>query len=96
MSTLFLNYYVFDPAGRILRSIISAFGSTFPGKSQWDADKIPDLRGDVAIVTGGNAGIGRETCKVYAGFFFFLLCGIADTFLGTSKEERQGLSRRKG
>ncbi|KAG8697082.1 hypothetical protein FRC09_008082 [Ceratobasidium sp. 395] len=36
----------------------------FPGKPRWSIDQIPDLSGQVTIVTGGNAGIGKETCKV--------------------------------
>jgi hypothetical protein len=64
MSTLSLVYYVFNPASHIVRSIVSCLRSSFPGKCQWDVDNMPDLQGDVAIVTGGNAGIGKETCKV--------------------------------
>ncbi|KAG9097178.1 hypothetical protein FS749_006886 [Ceratobasidium sp. UAMH 11750] len=41
----------------------SLFCETFPGKPDWSADQIPDLTGQTMIVTGGNAGIGRETCK---------------------------------
>ncbi|KAF8601547.1 NAD-P-binding protein [Ceratobasidium sp. AG-I] len=42
----------------------SMYKETFPGKPRWSIDQIPDLTGQVIIVTGGNAGIGRETCKV--------------------------------
>ncbi|KAG9077456.1 hypothetical protein FS749_010650 [Ceratobasidium sp. UAMH 11750] len=42
----------------------SMYKETFPGKPRWSIDQIPDLAGQVMIVTGGNAGIGRETCKV--------------------------------
>ncbi|EGO20387.1 hypothetical protein SERLADRAFT_477926 [Serpula lacrymans var. lacrymans S7.9] len=34
-----------------------------PTKTDFAADKIPDMSGKVVIVTGGNAGIGRETVR---------------------------------
>src|SRR5438045_2272898 len=38
----------------------------FPGKPHWTANDMPDLTGKVVVVTGGNAGIGWEKCKVIA------------------------------
>ncbi|KAG8730184.1 hypothetical protein FRC12_020427 [Ceratobasidium sp. 428] len=35
----------------------------FPPKPLFTVEQIPDLTGRVVIVTGGNAGVGKETCK---------------------------------
>lgn len=35
--------------------------------SKWTADQMPDQRGRLALVTGGNSGLGLETAKQLAG-----------------------------
>ncbi|OBZ71702.1 Retinol dehydrogenase 11 [Grifola frondosa] len=36
---------------------------SFPPKSKFSTDQIPDLTGRVIIVTGGNTGVGKQTIK---------------------------------
>ncbi|KZT52548.1 NAD(P)-binding protein [Calocera cornea HHB12733] len=40
-----------------------ALSEMFPPKAKWTPDQIPDQTGKVAIVTGGNTGIGFSTCR---------------------------------
>ncbi|KZV62184.1 NAD(P)-binding protein [Peniophora sp. CONT] len=41
----------------------SMYTQTFPPKAAWTPENIPDLSGKIVIVTGGNSGVGKETCK---------------------------------
>ncbi|KAJ6575615.1 hypothetical protein DFH09DRAFT_377253 [Mycena vulgaris] len=44
--------------------ILSYISTNFPPKSQFSENEIPDLTGQVIIVTGGNSGVGKQTVKV--------------------------------
>ena len=46
---------------------MSFLSIAFPPASKFSTDDIPDLTGKVIIVTGANAGVGKETAKVCGG-----------------------------
>ncbi|KAI0322377.1 NAD-P-binding protein [Amylostereum chailletii] len=43
---------------------IGFISEMWPPRPQWTADQVPDLSGQVMIVTGGSAGLGKETCRI--------------------------------
>ncbi|CEL63229.1 putative oxidoreductase C736,13 OS=Schizosaccharomyces pombe (strain 972 / ATCC 24843) GN=SPCC736.13 PE=3 SV=1 [Rhizoctonia solani AG-1 IB] len=43
--------------------VYSILVETFPGAPRWSVNDIPDLSGQVVMVTGGNSGMGLELCK---------------------------------
>ncbi|RDB24292.1 hypothetical protein Hypma_008796 [Hypsizygus marmoreus] len=62
-------------------NIGSYFAESFPPKSKFNVEDIPDLTGKVVIVTGGNSGIGYETIKV-------LLTKNAKVYMASRSKER--------
>ncbi|KAJ6576437.1 NAD-P-binding protein [Mycena vulgaris] len=61
---------------------VGSFSEKWPPKPTWKApEDVPDLTGQIFLVTGGNAGIGRETCRV-------LVARNAKVYLAARSEER--------
>ncbi|EIM81822.1 NAD-P-binding protein, partial [Stereum hirsutum FP-91666 SS1] len=64
-----------------MRNLLYGIAQMYPPKSKWSVDDMPDLTGKVAMVTGGNSGIGRETVKA-------LLMHNAKVYLATRDEQK--------
>ncbi|GLB42629.1 putative NAD-P-binding protein [Lyophyllum shimeji] len=62
-------------------TISSVFTHTFPPAPRYSVDDIPDLTGKVAIVTGANTGVGKETVKA-------LLAHNAKVYLAARSEDK--------
>ena len=67
MLILALDCCIFNPANHIMHPVASCCRLSFRVDA-WvggGVDKIPNPQGDVTIVTGANAVIEKETCKVH-------------------------------
>lgn len=60
---------------------LSLLSQSFPSKSNFHVNDIPDLTGKVMIVTGANTGIGKETAKV-------LLTHNAKVYVASRSQEK--------
>ncbi|KAJ6591511.1 hypothetical protein DFH09DRAFT_1137201 [Mycena vulgaris] len=45
-------------------AMLDIISQSFPPKTKFTAEDVPDLSGKVCIVTGGNSGVGKETIRV--------------------------------
>jgi len=58
--------------------------------SNWTEENIPDQRGRVAIVTGGNTGLGFETVRMLAAHGAAVVLAVRDVEKGKQAAARMG------
>ena len=57
-------------------------------KHKWTSEDIPDQAGRVALVTGGNSGLGFETVKALAGKHAHVILACRDTAKGNAAQDQ--------
>ncbi|KAJ7446754.1 hypothetical protein FB451DRAFT_1291408 [Mycena latifolia] len=45
-------------------AMLDILSQSFPPKTKFTGDDVPDLAGKICLVTGGNSGVGKETIRV--------------------------------
>lgn len=63
----------------------------YPPKAEWVPTDMPDLTGQVVIVTGGNSGVGKEMVKV--SFIELPLLHLMLSYKGSPFPQRESLYR---
>lgn len=65
-----MSPYSFADIWAIAIGLLSFLSQAFlVGRPRWKMEDVPDQSGKVVIITGGNAGLGKEVAKVRRSSF---------------------------